>query len=365
MPSSAYIHIPFCKSICSYCDFCKILYDIADRNKYLEALEKEIKENYKNEILNTLYIGGGSPSSLSLAELKKLFEIISIFKLSKTIEFTFEANVLDINEEMLKVLKNNKVNRLSIGIETINEKFMTFLNRFNKKEVVTEKINLVKKYFSNFNLDLMYAFPNEKEEDLKNDLDFVISLNPSHISIYSLIIEPHTKIYNDKIEPLDDELEKNMYFNIIDYLSKYGYSHYEISNFSKKGFESRHNLTYWNNFEYYGFGLGASGFVNNIRYTNTRNINKYLNGEFIQEKEEMTKEINMENELILGLRKMSGVEKKTFYDKYNFNIQDVFDIISLVDKKLIIDNGKRIYIPKDKLYVSNFILVNFIGGSKK
>ncbi len=365
MPSSAYIHIPFCKSICSYCDFCKILYDIADRSKYLETLENEIKENYKNETLNTLYIGGGSPSSLSVAELKKLFEIISIFKLSKTIEFTFEANVLDINEEMLKVLKNNKVNRLSIGIETINEKFMPFLNRFNKKEVVTEKINLVKKYFSNFNLDLMYAFPNEKEEDLKNDLDFVIGLNPTHISIYSLIIEPHTKIYNDKTEPLDEELEKNMYFNIIDYLRKYGYSHYEISNFSKKGFESKHNLTYWNNFEYYGFGLGASGFVNNIRYTNTRNINKYLNGEFTQEKEEMTKEINMENELIFGLRKINGVEKKTFYDKYKFNIQDVFDIINLIDKKLIIDNGKRIYIPKDKLYVSNSILVNFIGGSKK
>lgn len=364
MLSSSYIHIPFCKSICSYCDFCKILYDVADRDKYLDSLKKEIKQNYKNEILNTIYIGGGSPSSLSVHELKKLFEIIDIFNLSDKCEFTFEANVLDINEEMLKLLKDNKVNRLSIGIETINEKFMPFLNRFNKKDVVIEKINLVKKYFDNFNLDLMYAFPSESLEDLKIDLDFVISLNPTHISIYSLIIEPHTKIYNDKVESIDDELEKNMYFMIIDYLEKYHYHHYEISNFSKEGYQSIHNLTYWNNNEYYGFGLGASGFVSNVRYANIRNINKYINGEYILEKEEMTKVINMENELILGLRKTKGISKKVFYAKYKFNVSDVFDIMDLINKKLIGEDEDYIFIPKDKLYVSNSILVNFIGGSK-
>lgn len=363
MNNSIYIHIPFCKSICSYCDFCKLLYNKEFVNDYLKALKNEINTRYKKETINTLYIGGGTPSSFSLSELKELFSYLDIIRLNKEYEFTVEMNVLDIDEDKLKLFKDNKVNRISIGIETVNPKYMPFLDRYNKKDIVIEKVNLVKKYFDNFNLDLMYAFPNETLEEVLDDLKFVISLNPTHISIYSLIIEEHTKLFINKITPIDDELDEEMYYNIINVLEQSGYIHYEISNFAKKGYESKHNLVYWNNEHYYGFGLGASGYIDNYRYTNTRNIRKYIDNNYDFEKEIISKEIDMENELILGLRKMNGISKKKFKEKYSLNIEDCFDIINLIDKKLIIDDGEYIYIPKDKLYVSNSILVSFIGGS--
>ena len=359
---SMYIHIPFCKSICSYCDFCKMFYNEKFSSPYLLELDKEIKSNYKNNTLDTLYIGGGTPSCLSIKELNTLFNSLKDIKLNNNYEFTFEMNVLDIDEDKLKILKDNRVNRISIGIETVNEKFMDFLERYNNKEEVIKRINLVKKYFNNYNLDLMYAFPNETVKDVLDDLSFVISLNPTHISIYSLIIEEHTKIYINKVKPIDEDLESEMYYNIIDTLEKNGYKHYEISNFAKEGYESRHNLTYWNNEEYYGFGLGASGFINNYRYTNTRNIEKYLEHSYIFNKEKISKEIDMENELIFGLRKINGISKKEFKRKFSINIEDYFDIINLIEKNLLIDDQDRLYIPKDKLYVSNSILVNFIGG---
>lgn len=360
---SAYIHIPFCSSICSYCDFCKMFYNERLVDSYLDSLEKEIKLNYKGEELDTLYIGGGTPSSLNLDQLTRLFDIIKLFKLSSSCEFTIEVNVSDITKEKLFLFKCNNINRISIGIETVNKKFSSFINRDIDYEMFIEKINLTKEYFDNINVDLMYAFPSETLTDLDNDLAFIKNIDVSHISIYSLIIEEHTKIYIDKINPIDEELESKMYYKIVDYLKSLGYVHYEISNFGKEKCFSRHNLVYWNNMEYYGFGLGASGYVGNIRYTNTRSINNYLKGDFIYIKEEIDKNISMENEMIFGLRKIAGVNKKLFFEKYGFNVEQIFDIMDLLDKKLLIDDKEYLFIPEDKLYVSNSILINFIGGS--
>lgn len=362
---SLYLHIPFCKEICSYCDFCKMFYNEKFVNDYLNELEREIDKNYQKEYLKTIYIGGGTPSSLSYSQLNKLFSITNKLNLKDKYEFTFECNIKDINKELLEVLKKNKVNRISIGIETINEKFFKLLNRYNNKEEIKDKIELVKEYFNNINIDLMYAFSNETIEDLDNDLDFFKELDVTHISIYSLILEENTKLYIDKTKPIDDELESNMYYHIINYLENLGYHHYEISNFSKEGYESIHNLTYWNNDKYYGFGLSSGGYINNKRYLNTRSLNNYLKGEYIKEEDIITKEIDMENEMILGLRKIKGVNKKDFFDKYNFKIEDIFDIINMIDKNLLEDKEGYIRIPKDKLYLSNSILINFIGGSNE
>lgn len=364
MASSIYIHIPFCKSICSYCDFCKLYYDKFNVLEYLDSLEYEIKEKYKGELINTLYIGGGTPSALSLNELNRLFDIIKNINRSRDSEFTIEVNVNDINEEMLILFKDNGINRISIGVETLNDKYLKFLNRNHTRSEVIEKINLVKKYIDNFSIDLMYAFPNQELNEVMDDLFFVVSLEPKHISIYSLIIEEHTKIFIDNVMPLNDELESSMYYNIIKYLNDNDYIQYEISNFAKVGYQSKHNLVYWNNKEFYGFGLGASGYIDNVRYTNTRSINKYLKHSFILEKEDIDKSISMENELIFGLRKTNGISKKEFYEKYKQSVEEVFNIKELLNKKLLIDDGDRLYIPTDKLYVSNSILVNFIGGSK-
>ena len=361
--SSVYIHIPFCKTICSYCDFCKMYYNKGLVDKYLIALKNEIKANYKGELIKTIYIGGGSPSCLNLDELNILKDIIKMFNLDKELEFTIEINVNDINENKLLKYKDLGVNRISIGVETINKKFLKLLNRIHSEEDVINKINLTKKYFSNINVDFMYGFYNQTISGLEKDLRFLNSLKVNHISMYSLILEQNTKLYIDKYKSLDEEIESKMYYYIIDYLESLGFKHYEISNFSKAGYESKHNLVYWNNERYYGFGLGASGYIDNIRYTNTRSINNYLKVNYILEKDIINEKIAMENEMILGLRKIEGVNKSKFFNKFGKRIEEVFNIDYLIKNKLLIDKNDYIYIPKDKLYIENSILINFVGGS--
>ena len=364
MIKSCYIHIPFCKSICAYCDFCKMLYNEKFVDKYLSFLKKEIIDNYKNEKLKTIYIGGGSPSALSKMQLLRLFSIIKLLKKEENCEITIEANINDLELEKLKILKDNGVNRISIGVESINKAIQKLINREYSKELVKEKILLARKYFSNINIDLMYGFYNENIDILKADLDFITSLNPEHISIYSLQIEENTLFYINNVKRVDDDLDFEMYKYICKYLKEKGYNHYEISNFAKEGFSSIHNLTYWNNSEYYGFGLGASGYVNKKRYSNTRSLNNYFNGKILYEKIDIDKNLDMEYEMILGLRKLKGVNKDSFYKKFNCHIDEVFDIIDLVNKNLIIDDGTSYRISEDNLYVSNSILEYFVGGCK-
>ncbi|MDD6879329.1 MAG: radical SAM family heme chaperone HemW [bacterium] len=358
--NSVYIHIPFCKKICSYCDFCKIFYNEKLVNDYLESLQYEVLNNYNGQKLKTIYIGGGTPSSLKIEQLNKLFSITNKLNLCEKYEFTIEANVSDINDDFLKICRLNGINRLSIGVETINKKFYKLLNRHNDKNDIIEKIKLCKKYFCNINIDLMYGFPDEDMDDLKKDLDFLKDLDVSHVSIYSLIIEKNTKLFIDNVENIDEETEYNMYYYIIDFLNSIGYSHYEISNFCKNGKESLHNLNYWNNNYYYGFGLGAAGYVDNVRYSNTRSINNYIKHNYIFDKEILDKEIIMSEEMICGLRKIVGVSKKDFNEKFNIDIRDVFNIDDLIKKGLLEENSNYIYIPKDKLYIQNSILINFI-----
>lgn len=361
---SVYIHIPFCTSICSYCDFCKMYYDEMKANKYLDALSMEIKENYKDELIDTIYIGGGTPSSFSINNLKKLFNIIKIFRLNKNYEFTFECNIENINEEMLELLYQNKVNRISIGIQTFNNNLLSKLGRNHKKDDVFDKINLLKKIgFNNINVDLMYALPDESLEDVKKDIKEFIKLDINHISTYSLILEENTYFYINNTKPVDDKLDLDMYNYICDTLKKEGFKHYELSNFAKDGYESKHNLTYWNNKEYYGFGLSASGYVDSVRYTNTRSLKKYISGKYYRiENNLLSKTEKMENEMILGLRKINGVKKDDFKVKYGLDIEEVFKIDNLLKQNLLIDDGINIYINPKYLYIQNSILINFIGG---
>lgn len=353
MTKSIYIHIPFCKNICTYCDFCKMYYNNEWVEKYLWALEQEIKKNYKNDLIKTIYVGGGTPSCLTKKQLLKLFSILNKIKLSKNYEFTFECNLEDISEYLIKVLYENKVNRLSIGIQTFNKKYLDLMNRRNTD--IDKKISICKKYISNINIDLIYGIENQTIEELKYDLDSFIKLDVPHISLYCLILEEHTILKNNNYKELNNDIQRDMYDLIRSTLRKKGYIHYEISNFSKPGFFSKHNLTYWNNNEYYGFGLGASGFIDNIRYTNTRNINSYLKSNYRCEEEVLSKQENMENEMILGLRKINGVSKKKFYDKYQKRIEDVFNVSKLNS------NSKYFYISKKYLFVENSILVDFIS----
>ncbi|MDD2180815.1 MAG: radical SAM family heme chaperone HemW [Bacilli bacterium] len=358
---SVYIHIPFCTTICSYCDFCKIFYNKKYVNDYLNSLNKEINAYYKHDIIKTIYIGGGTPSSLSIDELRKLLNIIKIFKLAKDFEFTVELNIEHITKELLELLYKNKVNRISIGVQTFNQEHLKFLNRNHNKEEVIKKINLAKKVgFNNINIDLIYAIPNQTKEELVDDINSFFKLDVNHISTYSLIIEPRTKLYIKKVNNIDETLDYEMYELINERLTKKGYNHYELSNYSKPDFESKHNLQYWNNLEYYGFGAGASGYINDLRYTNTSSITKYINNHYRDEEEKVNSKIKLENEFILGLRKINGINKQEFYQKYGFDIYEVPNVEKLIMEGKLIDNSNNIYIDSKYLYLSNEILINFM-----
>ncbi len=358
---SVYIHIPFCSSICSYCDFCKVVYNHDWVLPYLKRLKEEIDNSYLGEEIETLYIGGGTPTCLSLPELESLFEVLKIFKKSSNIEFTIEANINDLNSELLSFLYKNGVNRLSIGIESFNKEKLKFMNREANFKIAKEKIALARKIgFKNINVDLMYAIPDESIAVLKQDLDKIIKLKPEHISTYSLIIEKNTLVGFNKVKPIEEERDSKMYDKICKTLKKNGYQHYEVSNFAKKGYESKHNLTYWNNEEYYGFGCGASGYVAAIRYENTKSLTEYLKGNFVSSKSLMSKVDNMENELILGFRKLEGIQLEHFFDKFEENMQNIFPIKPLIKSGDLIYKDGRVYINPKKLYVMNEILIKLI-----
>ena len=358
---SIYIHIPFCKSICSYCDFCKLLYNEKWIDLYLDSLAKEIKSYNISSKVKTLYIGGGTPSSLSEKCLEKLFTIINMFNFIKNYEFTFECNINDINSNLLNILKKGKVNRLSIGIESFDKNNLKLLNRSCDYIDVNNKITLCKKFgFNNINVDLIYAVPNENEKILLNDLNLLTSLDITHISTYSLMIEENTVLYINKIKPIKEKLDYKMYKIICKFLKEKGFKHYEISNFAKEGYESKHNLVYWNNEHYYGFGLGASGYISNIRYNNTRNLNEYFNGQYLLNKEIITNEDNLKYGLILGLRKINGINVNNFNEKYHTNLLENEKVKKLIKNKELIYENNYLFINKKYIYVQNEILIKLI-----
>ncbi len=348
---AVYIHIPFCTQICTYCDFPKMYKNDEWIDKYLNSLEKEINKYYKNEKIKTLYFGGGTPSSLNINQLKKLFEIINIFNLSTDAEITFEFNPEDLTKEKLSFLKN-KVNRISIGIQTFNEKYLKYLGR---KKINIDNIKMAKNYFKNINIDLIYGIENQTLEDFKQDIDQFLKLDIPHLSAYNIIIEPNTKLYIDNAKSNDDFT----FDKLIEQKLK-NYNHYEISNYAKKAYESKHNLIYWNNEHYYGFGLGASGYLNNIRYDNTKSLNKYLEGKYRLRENILDKNETIQNAFILGFRKIKGINKQDFNKRYKQDIKSFKIVQDLLKQKQLLEDETNIFINPKYIYLSNEILVKFI-----
>ena len=356
---SIYIHIPFCNSICTYCDFCKILYNKKYINDYLDNLEKEIKVRYKSEIVNTIFIGGGTPSSLDDEELIRLMNIIEIFKLNDNYEFTVECNIESITENKLKIMKKYGVNRISIGVESFDNSIIKLLGRNHTKKDVYNKMGIVKRYFSNINIDLIYAAYDDINI-LKSDIDCFLKLDIPHISTYSLIIEDNTMLKINGMKNIDEDIDYEMYKYIEDALEKNNYIHYEISNYAKNGYQSKHNLVYWNNEEYYGFGLSSTSYINNKRITNTKNLRKYLNGEYLDTSVYEDKDIRMENEIMLGLRKFDGIDLDRFKEKFNVSLEDIYNIDNLVRNGYLIRDNNCIKIDKKYMYISNEIIVRIL-----
>ncbi len=361
MIQSVYIHIPFCNRICHYCDFPKMLYQKKWIHNYLNALDTEIKTYYQNEKMKTIYIGGGTPTVLELEEFHQLLKIIDQFQKEKKYEYTIECNVESLTEDKIKYMKKYGVNRISIGVETFHSHHLKTINRMHTKQQVIDTIQLLKKYnFDNINIDLIYALPNETLSEVMMDIESFLQLKIPHLSTYSLMIEPHTTFYLQKQLPVAEEIDAFMYQAICQRLKQHGYIHYEISNFAQPGYASQHNLTYWNNEPYYGFGLGASGYIKEIRYTNTKSFTHYCNHQYRFEQETMTTRTKMENEMILGLRKREGINRNIFYKKYGQTIESVFPIQTLLEQGKLEAKQDWIFIPEDQIYRSNDILIEFI-----
>ena len=362
MIKNCYIHIPFCSNICSYCDFCKLYYNKKFVKEYLKSLKKEIEETYNGEVLDTIYIGGGTPSCLDIEELKELFDILSILKRHSKTEYTIEGNFESTTLEKLRLYKENGINRLSFGIETTNNKLIKYLERDISKEKIEDIISkCISLNLDNINVDLIYALKDETIDDLDKDLDYILSLNIKHISTYSLIIEEHTKLFINHESEINEDLDYAMYKRIINKLRDNNFIHYEISNFSKEGYESKHNLCYWNNDNYYGFGLGASSYIDNKRITNTRSFTKYREGKYKYIEEVLSIKDTYEYEIMLNLRKKEGISFSKWNKKYHNNFKDLYDYSSLLKDKLLIEENNHLLIPEDKWYISNEIIIKLLG----
>lgn len=330
-------------------------------NKYLDTLYDEIKENYEGEEIKTLYIGGGTPSSLKLKELDKLDNIIKLFNLSKNCEITFEANITDLNDIYLSYLKSMGINRLSIGVESFDEDKLKLMGRESSFDDAQKVIKIARsKGFNNINIDFMYALPNETVDVLKDDLRKIIKLKPDHISAYSLILEPNTRMHLHYKETVDEDTEYEMYKYIQKTLKKAGFDHYEVSNYAKANKYAKHNLVYWLNGEYYGFGLGACGYMHEVRYENTRNLTKYLNKEYKNTCELVSVEDEKKNRLMLCLRLLRGIDLNAWFLKYHENLEANESIKKLIKEKLLVVENNFLFINPKKLYIMNEILVKII-----
>lgn len=357
-----YIHIPFCENICYYCDFTKILYNEKLADLYLEVLAHEIslyKINY-NEI-QSIYIGGGTPSSLTLNQLKKLFKIIDVNRFINLKEFTFETNPDQLDENKIVLLKENRINRISLGVQTFDEKILKSINRHHTNNNVYNVINLLIKYnIKNISIDLMYGFNNQSIDSIENDILEIEKLNINHISYYSLILEKSTVFYNENYKINSEDYEFDLYIKkrLVNDLK---FEHYEVSNYAKDSNYSFHNLLYWNNDKYYGFGLGASGYLDNYRYTNTKSITKYLNKDFnITFDYYKNNNYLLKDEILVNFRKFNGIDLDIINQKYNIDFTLFFEEAIAKNKdKILISNNKLYFSEQGKLFL-NDIIIDFI-----
>ena len=370
-PTSAYVHIPFCTQICYYCDFSKVFIKNQPVDSYLEHLIEEYNA-YDIKKLRTLYIGGGTPTALSARQLAFLLEkLTDKLDLSYLEELTIEANPGDLDQEKIAVLKDSPVNRVSLGVQTFNDRMLKQIGRSHSEKDIYENIaNLKKAGFDNISIDLIYALPKQTMEDVKINVAKAIALGIPHMSLYSLILENHTVFMNrmrrGKLSLPKEDLEAEMFEYIIAELEKAGFEHYEISNFSKPGFESCHNLMYWDNAEYYGIGAGASGYVDGVRYKNHGPIRHYLEavkaGDARVQEEVLTLKEQMEEEMFLGLRKKSGVSKKRFEEKFGISFEEQYGAVvsDLTEQGLLVPDRDIVRMTKQGLFLGDTVAEKFI-----
>lgn len=369
-----YLHIPFCQRICTYCDFYKMRAKLVEKEKYIDYLIKEIAllRNESLPPIDTIYLGGGTPSSIPPKSLRKLFEALAEFTNLKTLsEFTIELNPEDITVELALLLKEFHISRLSIGIQSFNPKVQKILGRYHDYDDVLKKVFLLNEYgLTNLNFDFIYGIPNTSIDDVITDLNLFLTLKPKHLSCYSLILEEKTVLYHQYLKgeftPIVEELEATMYDEIKNHLLKQGFIHYETSNYAYSGYESSHNLIYWSNDRYRGIGAGSSSYVGNRRFKTVANLNQYydgINNSVINLAEDINLSITeqMKEEVMLGLRKTKGINLTTFSKRYGCQIINAFPTIpSLINQGILVKENDHLAIKPNFQYLANYIIRKII-----
>ena len=369
MLTALYIHIPFCDKICTYCDFHKEIASLSKQEKYLVSLKREL-ETHKNEYkdLLTVYIGGGTPSSLTLKLLEDLFHTIAtLIDISSLTEFTIETNPNDITIEKAKLFKKYGINRVSIGVQTFNNNHLKFLGRTHRKEDVLKAINNLKEAnITNISIDMIFSLVNQTIEELNEDIIEVTNLPIDHISYYSLILEEKTILHylysQNKISMNTEDLEALMYNKVIDTLNEKGFYQYEISNFCKNGHESLHNLVYWQNKQYLGLGSGSHSLYLGKRFSNIRNVRKYT--EALNKGQYVLKDFYevepLREEMIMGLRLIKGVNITHVNNKYDIDLLDLYpEINDFITKKLLTLENDQLYFTRQGLLLGNIVFSIF------
>lgn len=374
--TSAYIHIPFCEHICYYCDFNKVFLEGQPVDEYIQSLLTEIRltlEKHPTKVSETIYIGGGTPTSLTAKQLDVLLTGIHRYLPTHTTkEFTVEANPGDLTAEKLDVFKAHGVNRLSMGVQTFDDRLLKKIGRKHSVQDVYDTIKLLeKKQFDNVSIDLIYALPGQTLESFRDTLTKALAFDLPHYSMYSLILENKTMFMNwvrqGRLELPTQEAETQMFEEAIIAMAQSGHHQYEISNFAKKGKESMHNLVYWDNEHYYGFGAGASGYLDQKRYKNYGPIQHYMKPLKEQrlpifETEEISRANQMEEEMFLGLRKIEGVSLRRFEEKFNQKLTTVYQSVidELQQQQLAVLEEDYFRLTPKGLFIGNDVFEKFL-----
>lgn len=363
-----YIHIPFCRQKCKYCDFNSFCGTCSEHKAYLNALFSEL-DLRRGSACDTVFIGGGTPTALSAEDMERLLKKINEnFLLAKDTEFTVEANPKTVDKRKLSVMLENGVNRISFGVQSFSDAELSAIGRIHSAEDARESFYLAREAgFDNISIDLMMSIPLQTLRSLEKNIEIAARLAPEHISCYSLILEEGTPLYDEylrgEIELPDEEAQRDMYDMAVEVLARYGYARYEISNFAKPGMESRHNMKYWQCKEYIGAGLSAHSYLNSVRFCNTDSFSSYIQGNFKSGEETRLSPNDMMSEfMFMGLRMEHGISKADFKARFGKEIENIFGNQLLKFKKLgmIKEENGRIFLSNSAIPVSNAVMCEFI-----
>lgn len=372
-----YIHIPFCKQKCNYCDFYSIKWNEELENKYIEAVIKEIK-SYKSVldamyVVDSIFFGGGTPTIVKPENLKRIIDNLNeIINIDNDAEISIEANPNTLTLDNLKAYKEININRLSIGIQSLNDEILKKIGRIHNSNEALEAIDRAKAIgYENINVDVMFNIPEQTVFDIEDTVSRIIERGVKHISFYSLKLEKGTPMYvmekNNKIIMLDEDIEREMYYAGRSVMEKNNLLQYEISNFSEKGYECKHNLKYWNQEEYIGLGPSAHSFLNNIRFSNPSDLHLYCENSKLNNYNRIIQETLSKNDLIfeyimLQLRLTKGLNINAFNNKFSANFKEMYkmQIEFLIDNQLLEYNGDYIRLTKKGMDISNYVIEEFM-----